>query len=420
LKKGRRFWGILIIYVILLLLIVFATPKAVNWTPTFSGEDKIPYSAYILYHQLGELFPSGGVKKNDASFFTFYYHDFGKGNTHKANFIILTNSFSAGSADINALCNFVADGNTVFISSQNLPELLLDTLGLKLTYKPSHLIPFDKTDTTYSLNFTDQRLERTGGYEYSKAFWSMDISADTSNDNIDSTSANKNKPDFEVLGKDEFGQVNFVKARFGRGNFFLQTYPMAFTNYFMLQNDNGGYVSGCLSYLPDRSTYWDEHYKPTHHGKAQTPLRFILSVPGYKWAYFLAIFSVVFYVIFSAKRQQRAIPVIEPVKNLSLDFVRTIGTLYYNQKDYKDLAGKKMIYFLEKVRNVYFLPTQVTDELFQRKLVSKSNASPETVHEIFNIYTREVINAAVVGEQTLINFNKALERFYYESGLNNK
>jgi hypothetical protein len=85
----------------------------------------------------------------------------------------------------------------------------------------------------------------------------------------------------------------------------------------------------------------DEYYKPNKFRAAQTPLRYILSVPAYRWAYYVAIFSILIYVVVYARRQQRIIPIIEPFKNLSLEFARTVGTLYYQQKDHRDLAEKK-------------------------------------------------------------------------------
>lgn len=225
---------------------------------------------------------------------------------------------------------------------------------------------------------------------------------------------------FTVLGEDETHRSNFVRIAFGRGNFFFHTYPLAFTNYHMLKNDNSNYVAACLSYLPLQNTYWDEYYKPFRKQKSQTPLRFILSVPGYSWAYFIAIFSVIIYAIFASKRNQRIIPIIPPVENLSLLFTRTIGNLYYNRKDHNDLAHKKMTYLLEKIRNAYFLPTNLLNEDFQRKLAYKSNVPLDTVQDVFKIYLSQIREARNINEHTLIAFNTAIEKFYFQSGLTHK
>ena len=206
----------------------------------------------------------------------------------------------------------------------------------------------------------------------------------------------------------------------GLGCFYIHSYPLAFTNYYLLKNNNYEYVVKCLSYLPNNLIFWDEYYKPFKQEKAKTPLRFILSVPAYKWAYYVAIFSLLIYIIFVGKREQRVIPVIIPLKNLSLDFAKTVGSLYYQQRNHKDLAEKKMTYFLEKIRAHYFMPTNLTNDSFQAKLSFKSNVPAETVQAIFNIYFKQIREHHSINEQTLIAFNKELELFYSQSGLTNK
>jgi hypothetical protein len=79
-----------------------------------------------------------------------------------------------------------------------------------------------------------------------------------------------------------------------------------------------------------------------------------------------------------------------------------------------------MTYFLERVRNHYYLATNLTNEDFQEKLAYKSNTEKKTVKEIFRIYFNYIREQRSINEQTLIAFNAALEKFYNESGLTNK
>jgi hypothetical protein len=126
------------------------------------------------------------------------------------------------------------------------------------------------------------------------------------------------------------------------------------------------------------------------------------------------------YMLFASKRVQRIIPIVKPPVNLSLQFTRTIGSLYYQQHDHRDIAVKKMIYMLEKVRQQYFLQTVQTDEAFRIKLAHRSNISMDTINGVFDIYERDIRRVYTIDEKTLIAFNTALEKFYQESGLNNK
>ena len=76
-----------------------------------------------------------------------------------------------------------------------------------------------------------------------------------------------------------------------------------------------------------------------------------------KWAALLtAIFALLLYVVLEMRRKQRTIPVMTKPKNDSLEFVKTIGRLYHDKGDHKNLCRKMSAYFLEHVRNRYKLP----------------------------------------------------------------
>ena len=55
-------------------------------------------------------------------------------------------------------------------------------------------------------------------------------------------------------------------------------------------------------------------------------------------------------MLFTARRRQRAIPVIRKPENKSLEFTELIGTLYFQKKDHGDLVRKKYMYFAEELR----------------------------------------------------------------------
>jgi uncharacterized protein YerC len=60
--------------------------------------------------------------------------------------------------------------------------------------------------------------------------------------------------------------------------------------------------------------------------------------------------GVLLFMVFTARRRQRAIPVVSRPENRSLEFTKLIGTLYHQQKDHADLVHKKFIYFAEVMR----------------------------------------------------------------------
>ena len=65
--------------------------------------------------------------------------------------------------------------------------------------------------------------------------------------------------------------------------------------------------------------------------------RQILQSQALKWAFYMTLISLILFVIFRGKRTQRIIPVIDPLKNATLDFTKTIGDLYYQPVSYTHL-----------------------------------------------------------------------------------
>lgn len=416
-KKLQIF--LLLFYALLLILIGVMQPGEINWTPTYSSADKIPYGNFILYKQLAALFPKNEIVTNEVPFYNFI-NDY---ENEPGNFIIVNNQCSADELDVNGMMNFVRDGGNVFIATAGLSAALEDSLGISI----AESLDYDKLANPDSAKLTPLYFSNPALHDSVYVFKQSYISYRIINvDSADrklpgNLSAHyHNTLPRQILGTYSNSEANFVRIPLGAGSFYIHSFPLAFTNYNMLKNNNSQYVANCLSYLPDQTIFWDEYYKPNKFRAAQTPLRFILSVPAYRWAYFVAIFSIIIYVLVYARRQQRIIPVIEPFKNLSLEFARTVGTLYFQQKDHRDLAEKKMTYFLERVRNRYNLATNLPNDDFQEKLAYKSNASKETVKEVFRLYFNYIREQRNVSEQTLIAFNQALENFYNESGLNNK
>ena len=100
----------------------------------------------------------------------------------------------------------------------------------------------------------------------------------------------------------------------------------------------------------------------------------------------MIIFSVFAFVIFETKRKQRPIPVIKAPRNESLDFIKTVGNLYFEQSDHKNIADKKIQYLLEYVRTHYHLSTtEITNPEFHEHLAHKSGNPIINVEGLFTM-----------------------------------
>ena len=87
------------------------------------------------------------------------------------------------------------------------------------------------------------------------------------------------------------------------------------------------------------------------------------------------------YLLFRSKREQRAIPVVRPPENRTLEFVAVVGSLYYKEREHAAIARKRVAYFLEEARGAYRLDTETLDEEFARLLSERSGVELEKAQE---------------------------------------
>ena len=98
-------------------------------------------------------------------------------------------------------------------------------------------------------------------------------------------------------------------------------------------------------------------------------------------------------------------------RNDSLDFVKTIGRLYFDKGDHLNLCRKMAAYFLEHIRNVYKLPTNNLNEEFIKALQFKTGIAETEIAGIVS-FIRKLDGVPIVSDKQLSSFHKQLESFY--------
>jgi hypothetical protein len=220
-----------------------------------------------------------------------------------------------------------------------------------------------------------------------------------------------------VLGYDKNNNPNFVQLKAGKGNLFVHLAPLAFSNYFLLHRNNITYVENAFSVLSPRvnKIVWDEYFSSSKRRGGQQKdsnwLSVFLKYRALKWALLTALLALLLYVLSEMRRKQRVIPVINRPKNDSLEFVKTIGRLYHDKGDHRNLCRKMSAYFLDHVRTRYKLPTSNLDEEFIRNLHGKTGVDEEELKGIV-LFTQKLDTAEHITEKQLAWFHKQLESFY--------
>lgn len=372
---------------------------------TYRKNDKIPYATYVAFNNLKHLFPKASISASRLE--PGYWDSVSMYDTRQA-YIAITDRFSADKDEIRKLISFARAGNYVFISARYISAATDDALGCSSSaFDLSFISVSDlKEDIMVSLNkppFTDTLRFWYPGRTFGSYFADVDTSTT------------------EIMGYDEQGRPNFIHLRAGDGHFYVHLEPLAFSNYFLLHRNNIGYYEKALSVIDEdvSKVVWDEYYlykqrenqrKPRNEGWLSVLFRY----SAFKAALLTAIFTLAFYVLMEMRRKQRYIPVLKKPKNDSLDFVKTIGRLYYDKGDHRNLCRKMASYFLEHVRNRYKLSTGRLDDEFVRNLHYKSGVDQHEISDIVS-FVKYLEQAAGVNQQQLVHFHKQLELFYQKA-----
>jgi hypothetical protein len=390
---------------LLLLVIIMLSGKAVlqhrmDERITLKQRDKIPYGTSATRALLPELFPSATMLYDIR--YPGSWDSISVGESGQA-VILITDYFDADGDELKELGDFVANGNYVFIIAKSASDTVSEYFNLSYNSPYSNYNGYLQKDSLrirlLPPVFAIDSSFVYPGRRYESFFNKIDMARTV------------------VLGSNERSKPNFIRMDKGRGSFFIHAAPLAFSNYFILHKNNIVYYESALSVIPKsvRTVLWNEYYlnKPQDPTDNKEPdwLGALFQYPAFKWGLLIAFFSLAIFVLLGMRRKQRMIPAYQKPANDSLDFVKTLGRLYYDKKDHKNLANKMAAYFLEHVRSVHKLPTHTLDEDFTQALhVKSSYPKEETKAIIASINNLKTVPS--ITETQLANFYKGLELFY--------
>jgi hypothetical protein len=157
--------------------------------------------------------------------------------------------------------------------------------------------------------------------------------------------------------------------------------------------------------------YWDEYQKQGRFGENEhSVFRYIVSTPGLKTAYILALIGLILYAVFSGKRRQRVIPIVNAPKNVSLEFVKTIGNMYYRKGDHANMAGKLAQHFWIYIRERFGInPGRYSENDLVEVIAKKSGLTQSVAQSLVEELNDD--SGKWTGKR-LMELNQSLEDFY--------
>lgn len=390
-KSSRNFLFAMLVLFVLFCLLQVNLPKKFVWSPTFSHVDKQPFGCFVFDSVLTQSLPNGyHVTKK-----TFFQLD-QEHAKEKISVLMVVDQQNLKQLDVKYLCNIARRGGKVMVvasssfdDGRNTDTVVVDELertfkvriedgtyfslrgilaGLKAHDNDMYdTIYWNNRETMYAAQsyrmfynmvggtlFVDSvpKVKRlaytlsTAGYDYKHD--SLYVGDFTGFDTIVDEKERIERIDTFAIKK----VPTAVSVPYGKGEVIFVSSPLLFTNYGMLEGNTFVYIFRLMSYLADLPVYRTEAYVKTDAMLVaeQSPFREFIKRPPLRWALYLALLGVVLFMIFTARRRQRVIPIMSKPANRSLEFIQLIGTLYYQRKDHVDLVRKKFKLFAEELR----------------------------------------------------------------------
>lgn len=235
-KTLKIYIAILVLLILTIIAIDSNSPKPIDWSPTYSLKDKIPYGMYVFDNEIGSLLKGQKIRKFDKTPYEYFdskfdYDTLVNDYRIKGTFLSISKMANLDEASITEICTFVNHGNTAFISAELIPNALLDSLKLKMNSE------YKFSDSIYNW-LANKKL---GSQKY-KITEGVNNNYFSKIDTLNTT----------VLGyqNGDSTRINFIKVNYKTGTFYLHTQPVAFTNFHLLKGNHHEYAEKVLSYIP--------------------------------------------------------------------------------------------------------------------------------------------------------------------------
>ena len=361
---------------------------------TFSRYDNDPFGAAVFHNQIGQRFSHNTINHTTDNFAKTWSLLTDTGSLY----ICISKHLYLSPSDKDAMLNYVNAGNSMFISCEDIDSTLLNELACRdsvIKMSEDYLYP----------GLLDHTAEKTetldnNGMHYKYSYYYYPFINYFSEYDTSTT---------QILGRNENGLPDFILVSYGKGYFYLHCEPRAFSNYFLLQNDNFKYLQNAFSLASEIPVhvFWDDHYYKHNYRDAADDN---LSGGGSAFPWMLVIVLLI-YIVFNGKRRQRVIREIAPNTNSTMAFAETMGRLYYQEKNNKNITDKMITYFLEHTRNQYFINTSQLNDIFIDTLSRKSSVQKSIVESLIRMIVKFQQLDRITDKEVLA-LSKQIEKFH--------
>ncbi len=393
--KANNYWVFGVAVLVIFIIYEIQKEKPQDWTQTFHHNHSIPFGMKATHEIMPTMFDSNEI---GSSFKTFY--ELINLDSINDNLLVICNEITLPKNDLEALFKHVESGKTVLIQSYDFKGTLADTFQIETAQDLD--LP--------SMGFSS--IERIlGGEATEEILIKEQLNLDVPEILTSTYFSTYNDSLIRPLIKNSIGDPLVLEKEIGKGRLLLSTMPLSLTNYMVL-NDQARLLSEfLLNNFPANEPLIHNEYYQLGRLEAQSPMRVVLSNLPLRIAFYVILILLLVLLFFESKRRQRMIPVVNLPKNSSLEFVDTLGQLYYRQSSHTKLAEKRMKYWVDHVVRHYNLRPHQWDNDFMGELSKKSGVDEKVCKTLIDHFIKVESEGAITADE-LQTIEKALNEFY--------
>lgn len=389
-KKKLLYIGIILLLFALMYWQNQSKPVNFQWKATYSTHDKQPYGCFVFDEMLF------------VSWEKYYYHTYNDistsysyGELDTCNLLIVSNRFYPTEEEIDCLWGYLEEGGKALVAAEFISDEIQEKVGVN-TKRPFPL------PINLALEYETSSVFLEGIKDSLQGVPSSMITTYWENKNVyDNLPIN-----YKVLASDDKNNPLIIQFDIGEGELILCTTPLLFTNYAVLNDSLNPYLRTALAHLQEKALLRTEYYEvgESYTGNPPSYLSYLMSQPSLKWACYIVFALIIIFMAFTAKRKQKAIPVVNPPTNKMKEFVHSISNLYLRRNNNADIVKKKYIYWSDEIRRKYGLDVinEKHDRAFIRQFSAKTGM-PENEARYLLLELDAIDENTIISDEEMMN-----------------
>lgn len=298
-KGNHWFIAGIIVFLVLMFAIECRLPKKFVWNPTFSHYDKQPFGCAVFDSLLSSSLPKG-YSLSRKTFYELEQED----TTLRRGILVVTDNLHLTDVDVEAMLKMAGRGDRIMLVGSSFSRILKDTLGFECSY--SYFSPSALKKYATALLSKDSLCWVGDSAVYPQQTFCFYPQLCQSYFFADSISS-------KVLAEKLLPEKLLIRlpCRFlgERGKLYWLPLP-CFYELWCAGWEECGLSFRILSQMGGFPIVRTEGYMKETAQVQMSPFRYFLSQPPLRWALYLSMVSILLFMIFTARRKQRAIPVI--------------------------------------------------------------------------------------------------------------